>query len=71
MAIRAGVDGRLGPAKFPGLEEGDGHVIRHAAQPASAPALRSLIISRGMPTFSNPVGGFIDDVRTGRLQRVE
>jgi carbonic anhydrase len=37
--------GRLDPAKFAGLSEGDAHVIRNAGGRASDDAIRSLVIS--------------------------
>jgi carbonic anhydrase len=39
------MDGRLDPAKFAGLSEGDAHVIRNAGGRASEDAIRSLVIS--------------------------
>jgi carbonic anhydrase len=39
------MDGRLDPAKFAGLAEGDAHVIRNAGGRASDDAIRSLVIS--------------------------
>ena len=39
------MDGRLDPAKFAGLIEGDAHVTRNAGGRASDDAIRSLIIS--------------------------
>jgi len=39
------MDGRLVPAKYAGLAEGDAHVIRNAGGRASDDAIRSLIIS--------------------------
>ena len=69
VAVLTCMDGRLDPAKFLGLQEGDAHVIRNAGGRATADALRSLIISEqlqgtrevvvihhtdcGMLTFSN------------------
>src|SRR3954454_15368893 len=45
FAILTCMDARLGPAKIPGLAEGDAHVIRNAGGRASDDALRSLVIS--------------------------
>jgi carbonic anhydrase len=39
------MDGRLDPAKYAGLAEGDAHVIRNAGGRASDDAIRSLVIS--------------------------
>src|SRR5258708_270213 len=39
------MDGRLHPAKFAGLAEGDAHVIRNAGGRGSDDAIRSLVIS--------------------------
>src|SRR6202790_1693766 len=39
------MDAPLDPAKFPGLPEGDAHVIRNAGGRASQDAIRSLVIS--------------------------
>jgi carbonic anhydrase len=44
-AILTCMDGRLDPAKFAGLAEGDAHVIRNAGGRASEDAIRSLGIS--------------------------
>src|SRR3954463_9934690 len=45
FAILTCMDGRLDPAKFAGLSEGDAHVIRNAGGRASDDAIRSLVIS--------------------------
>jgi carbonic anhydrase len=45
FAILTCMDGRLDPAKFAGLSEGDAHVIRNAGGRASEDAIRSLVIS--------------------------
>src|SRR3954454_25160897 len=45
FAILTCMDARLGPAKIPGLAEGDAHGIRNAGGRASDDALRSLVIS--------------------------
>ena len=45
FAILTFMDGRLDPAKFVGLAEGDAHVIRNAGGRASDDAIRSLVIS--------------------------
>src|SRR3954454_5442569 len=45
FAILTCMDARLGPAKIPGLAEGDAHVIRNAGGRASDDAIRSLVIS--------------------------
>jgi carbonic anhydrase len=45
FAILTCMDARLDPAKYAGLAEGDGHVIRNAGGRASDDAIRSLVIS--------------------------
>jgi carbonic anhydrase len=45
LAILTCMDARLDPAKFAGLAEGDGHIIRNAGGRASDDAIRSLVIS--------------------------
>jgi carbonic anhydrase len=45
LVVLTCIDARLHPAKFLGLEIGDGHVVRNAGGRASDDALRSLIIS--------------------------
>jgi carbonic anhydrase len=45
FAILTSMDARLDPAKYAGLAEGDGHVIRNAGGRASDDAIRSLVIS--------------------------
>ena len=45
FAVLTCMDARLDPAKFPGLSEGDAHVIRNAGGRASDDAIRSLVIS--------------------------
>jgi carbonic anhydrase len=45
FAILTCMDGRLDPAGFAGLAEGDAHVIRNAGGRASDDAIRSLVIS--------------------------
>src|SRR4051812_25160702 len=46
VAVLTCMDGRLDPARFLGLEEGDAHVIRNAGGRASDDAIRSLAISQ-------------------------
>jgi carbonic anhydrase len=45
FAILTCMDARLDPAKYPGLAEGDAHVIRNAGGRATDDAIRSLVIS--------------------------
>jgi carbonic anhydrase len=73
FAILTCMDARLDPARYPGLAEGDAHVIRNAGGRASDDAIRSLVISYkllgtrewfvihhtdcGMETFTNEIIG--------------
>src|SRR5436189_5725363 len=45
FAVVTGMDARLDPARFLGLEEGDAHVIRNAGGLVNDETIRSLVIS--------------------------
>ena len=45
IAILTCMDGRLDPARYAGLSDGDAHIIRNAGGRASDDAIRSLVIS--------------------------